>query len=128
LLGHIREGQFFHVSIAKAPPVRGERVLGWAAHYAIGISFACLLIAIFGLSWARSPTLAPALGVGLVTVVAPLFVLQPAMGAGIASSKTPAPLFNSTKSVVTHVVYGFGLYLAALATARLLPAPIGGGG
>lgn len=26
------------------------------------------------------------------------------------------------KSLVTHTVYGFGLYLAAIATASLLPA------
>jgi hypothetical protein len=52
--------------------------------------------------------------------VAPLLILQPALGAGIASSKTPTPVLNSIKSLVTHTVYGFGLYLAALATASLL--------
>jgi hypothetical protein len=57
-----------------------------------------------------------------VTVVAPLFILQPALGAGIASSKTAAPLFNCIKSVATHTVFGLGLYLAALATAALVPA------
>ncbi|MGO9828506.1 MAG: DUF2938 family protein [Myxococcaceae bacterium] len=53
----------------------------------------------------------PALFIGLVSVVAPLFILQPALGAGIASSKTPRPVFNSLKSVVTHTVYGCGLYV-----------------
>jgi hypothetical protein len=120
-IGHLPDGQFFHASIAKAPPVRGEILLGWGAHYAIGISFAALLIATHGLAWARSPTLLPALLIGIVTVVAPLFILQPAMGAGIASSKTAAPLFNAMKSVVTHTVYGFGLYLTALGTAWILP-------
>jgi hypothetical protein len=118
-LGHLPEGKWIHESIGKAAPVRGERALGWAAHYSIGVSFAALLLLIFGLEWARSPSLLPALGVGIGTVVAPLFVLQPALGAGIASSKTPTPLFNCLKSVVTHTVYGFGLYLAALATAGL---------
>jgi len=121
-IGHLPEGRFIHESIAKAPPVRGELLLGWAAHYAIGISFATLLIGTFGLPWARSPSLLPALLIGIVTVVAPLFILQPALGAGIASSKTPTPLFNSIKSVVTHTVYGVGLYLAAIGTASLLPA------
>lgn len=120
-IGHLPDGQFFHESIAKAPPVRGEILLGWGAHYAIGISFAALLISMYGLTWARSPTLLPALLIGIVTVVAPLIILQPAMGAGIASSKTAAPLFNAMKSVVTHTVYGFGLYLAALGTAWILP-------
>jgi hypothetical protein len=66
--------------------------------------------------------LLPALFIGIVTVLAPLLILQPALGAGIASTKTAKPVFNSMKSVVTHTVYGVGLYLAALATASLLPA------
>lgn len=121
-LGHLPRGQWMHESIARAAPIKGELLLGWFAHYSIGISFAALLLSTFGLKWARSPSLLPALLIGIVTVVAPLFLLQPALGAGIASSKTAAPLFNSMKSVVTHTVYGFGLYLAALGTAWLIPA------
>jgi hypothetical protein len=121
-LGHLPQGQWRHESIAKASPVRGELLLGWLAHYSIGISFAALLLSTFGLSWARAPSLLPALIIGLVTVVAPLLVLQPALGAGIASSRTPTPVLNCIKSLVTHTVYGFGLFLGALATAALLPA------
>ena len=121
-IGHLRQGQWMHPSIAKATPVSGEVLIGWCAHYSIGITFAALLLSIFGLRWARSPSLYPALFVGIVTVVAPLLVMQPALGAGIASSKTSRPVFNSMKSVVTHAVYGVGLYLAALATAALIPA------
>lgn len=121
-LGHLPEGRFVHESIGRATPVRGELLLGWAAHYSIGITFAALLLATFGLKWAQSPSLLPALGIGLVTVVAPLLVLQPALGLGIASSKTATPVFNALKSVVTHGVYGLGLYLTALATAAIVPA------
>ncbi len=121
-IGHLPEGRFIHQSIAKASPVRGERLIGWSAHYAIGISFAALLVSLFGLSWARSPSLLPALLIGIVTVGAPLLILQPALGAGVASSRTSAPVFNTIKSVVTHTVYGFGLYLAALVGAMLFPA------
>ncbi len=113
-LGHLPEGKFFHRSIAEAAPVRGELLLGWAAHYTIGISFAALLLAVFGLEWARTPTLLPALIIGVVTVIAPLFILQPALGAGIASTNTPAPLLNSMRSLATHFVFGLGLYLSAL--------------
>jgi hypothetical protein len=120
-LGHLPQGRWVHESIAKAAPVRGERLIGWCAHYSIGIAFAALLLAIYGLPWARAPTLGPALIIGIATVVAPLFVLQPAFGAGIASSKTPRPVFNLAKSVVTHTVFGLGLFLAAHATARLIP-------
>jgi len=121
-IGHVPRGTWMHASIAKAAPVRRESLIGWAAHYSIGITFAVLLLAAFGLGWARSPSLFPALFIGIVSVVAPLFILQPAFGAGIASSKTPRPIFNSVKSLVTHVVFGSGLYLAALATAALIPA------
>ena len=93
-----------HGSIAKAPPVAGELWLGWTAHYSIGIAFCALLVAIFGLGWARSPTLGPALLIGVVTVVAPLLILQPALGAGIASTKTAAPLAIASKSLATHGV------------------------
>jgi hypothetical protein len=116
-LGHIPKGRFVHASIAKSAPVRGETLLGWCAHYSIGIAFAALLLALYGVEWARAPTLGPALLVGVVTVVAPLFVLQPALGAGIASWKTPRPFVNSLKSLVAHVVFGTGLFLAANATA-----------
>ena len=119
-IGHLPQKQWMHKSIAKAAPVRGELVMGWFAHYAIGVTFAALLLSTFGLRWARSPSLLPALLIGIVTVVSPLFILQPALGAGIASSKTPAPLLNSLKSLATHTVFGFGLYLAALATESFL--------
>lgn len=121
-IGHLPEGQWIHERIANAAPVKGELLIGWCAHYSIGVTFAALLLSTFGLSWARSPSLLPALLIGVITVLAPLLILQPALGAGIASSKTPTPLFNSMKSVVTHTIYGLGLYLTAIATASLIPA------
>ncbi len=123
-VGRLPRGELAHASIAKAAPVRGERALGWAAHYGIGVAFAALLVAITGLEWARAPSPAPAIAVGVVTVAAPLLVLQPALGLGVASSKTPRPLFAATKSLVTHAVFGVGLYLAAITTAALIPRPL----
>src|SRR5689334_5764269 len=121
-IGHLPRGRWMHASIARAEQVRAELWIGWAAHYTIGVSFAALLLATFGLDWARSPTPAPALFIGVVTVLAPWLVLQPAFGAGVASSKTPAPLRNSFKSLVTHTVFGIGLFLAAHATNTLIAA------
>lgn len=120
-IGHIPRGRWFHARIADAAPVRAEKLIGWSAHYSIGVTFSVLLLAAFGLEWARSPTLAPALTVGVATVVAPLFILQPAFGAGIASSKTNSPVLNAGKSFVTHVVFGFGLFLAAWTLNVVLP-------
>jgi hypothetical protein len=120
-IGHLARGQWMHVSIAAATPIRGERWIGWCAHYSIGVSFSALLLWTYGLEWAHSPSMLPALFIGIATVIAPLLILQPAMGAGIASWKTPRPLFNSMKSLATHTVFGLGMYLGALAAASLLP-------
>lgn len=120
-IGHLSSGRWFHENIAKAPEIRGELLIGWCAHYSIGISFAALLLATFGVSWARSPTLSPALIIGAVTVVAPWFILQPALGLGIASSRTPRPVFNAAKSLVTHLIFGVGLFVAAMVLTAIAP-------
>jgi len=112
-VGHMAQGRFAHEAIAKAPPVPGEQALGWAVHYATGIAFAGLLVTLYGPGWLAAPRLGPALALGVGTVLAPLFVLQPAMGAGIASRKTATPLRNCVRSLLNHTAFGAGLYLAA---------------
>jgi hypothetical protein len=114
-IAHMRRGTFRHDSIAAAAPVRGERIIGWTAHYLIGISFAALLIGIWGPAWVQQPTIGPALAVGIGTVVAPFLLMQPGMGAGIAASRTPRPASARLQSVITHLVFGLGLYAAGLA-------------
>ena len=116
-VGHLFRGRFAHTSIGKAQPIPGELTLGWLTHYATGIAFAGLLVAIYGISWTRAPSLVPAVLVGMSTVAAPLFVMQPAMGSGFAASKTPMPLKNCIRSVVNHTVFGLGLYLSAFLIA-----------
>lgn len=118
-LGHIPRGQIRHQRIAAAASVPGERVLGWLAHYGIGVGFAALLLLLAGDSWAESPTILPALAVGLTTVLAPWLVMQPAFGAGIAGSKTPHPWPGRLRNLGTHTVYGLGLYGSALVLAAL---------
>jgi len=113
-IGHLHRGQWKHVAIARAAPIKGELALGWVAHYAIGIAFAGMLVVLWGPEWMHQPSLWPALAVGIATVVAPLFIMQPAMGAGIASTKTAAPARNCLRSVLNHAVFGAGLYLAAV--------------
>ena len=114
-LVHLTRGQFRHDSIAASPAVPGERLLGWTAHYAIGISFAAVLLAAWGLDWAQDPTIGPAMIVGLGSVAAPFLVMQPGMGAGIAASRTPRPNAARINSLITHGVFGLGLYAAGWA-------------
>ena len=119
---HMFRGRFVHTSIIAAAPIRGERLLGWCAHYAIGIVFAGALLAVSGPDWARHPTLVPALMFGVGSVAAPLLLMHPGMGAGLAASRTPRPNAARVQSLITHTVFGSGLFLAALA-ARLIAAP-----
>jgi hypothetical protein len=119
-IGHLPRGRLRHGSIAAAPPVKAELAIGWITHYAIGVAFALLLPALWGREWLRNPSFAPALIVGVATVAAPLFVMQPAMGAGVAARRTPRPWAARAQSVVTHAVFGVGLYLAARISVSLL--------
>ena len=114
-IAYMPRGQFKHQSIAAAAPVHGERLIGWTAHYLIGIAFAAVLIAIGGRAWLEHPTLAPALFVGLATVAAPFLLMQPGMGAGIAGSRTPRPAATRLQSLITHTIFGLGLYVSGWA-------------
>jgi hypothetical protein len=107
---HMRHGRFRHDSIAASPQVHYESAIGWIAHYLIGMAYAAVLLAVWGLDWARQPTLGPALAVGLGSVVAPFFLMQPGMGAGIAASRTPRPTSARINTLVTHAIFGFGLF------------------
>lgn len=121
-LAYMPRGRFRHDAIAGAAPVPGERVIGWAAHYLIGVAFAAILTGIWGEEWIHHPTLGPALIVGIGTVGAPFLLMQPGMGAGIAASRTPHPTAARIHSLATHAIFGLGLYGAGLA-ASLLHAP-----
>jgi len=119
---HMPEGTFSHASISAAPPKRFECTVGWLAHYSIGVAFALGFLTLQSRDWLAHPTLLPALLYGIATVVFPLFIMQPALGLGIAASRTPKPTQARLKSFVTHAVFGVGLYLCALVVGQLLPA------
>lgn len=118
---YMLEGQFHHASIRASAPRAGELLAGWAGHYAIGVLFAALLLAIWRLDWVRHPRFLPAMIIGMVTVAIPYFIMQPGMGSGIAGSLTPDPMAARMKVIVSHVVFGLGLYCAGWITALLRP-------
>ena len=110
---HMPEGTFRHADIRAAAPKPYERAAGWIGHYAIGVGLAIGFVLLSGSEWLERPTLLPAVAFGLATVAFPMLVLQPALGFGIASSRTPTPNRARLKSVITHTVFGLGLYLSA---------------
>ena len=117
---HMRLGQFRHTAIAASPAMPGEKTVGWLAHYLTGLAFAGILLGIAGQSWIEQPTLGPALLVGIGTVAAPFLLMQPGMGAGMAASRTPAPNAARLQSLLTHAVFGLGLYLGGWVSHGLL--------
>ena len=117
---HMQGGTFRHVNIGKAPKRSFECAVGRIAHYSIGVVFALALVALASGEWLRRPTLLPALLLGLGTVVFPFFLMQPAFGLGVAASKTPKPAQARLKSLMTHTVFGIGLYLGALGVDHVL--------
>ena len=114
-LAYMPRGQFVHRPIAESSPVRGERAFGWIAHYAIGIAFAAALVGLWGSEWLHRPTLTPALLIGVGSVIAPFFLMQPGMGAGIAARRTARPVTARLHSLLNHAVFGLGLYASAWA-------------
>jgi hypothetical protein len=118
---HIPEGTLRHANIAAAPKKSGECTVGWIAHYSIGVMLAVGFVILASTDWLARPRLLPALLYGITTVVFPFFVLQPSLGLGVASSRTPNPTQARLKSLGTHTIFGVGLYLAGLGLSYLLP-------
>ncbi len=114
-LAGMARGRFRHDRIAASPPVRGEQIIGWTAHYLIGMAFAAVLLAI----WGSDPGIVAALIVGIGSVAAPFLVMQPGMGAGIAASRTPRPNAARLQSLVTHTIFGLGLYAGSWLASML---------
>ena len=121
-LRHMPGGTFRHTSIAAAPAKSAECAVGWAAHYTIGVVFALLFVALTSGHSLLFPSFLPALFYGIATVVFPFFILQPALGFGIAASRTPNPTRARLKSLVTHTAFGLGLYISALVVSYFLRA------
>jgi hypothetical protein len=119
---HMPGGTFRHANIAAAPQKPLECTVGWIAHYTIGVVFALVFVAFTSGDWLARPTVLPALLYGIATVVFPFFIMQPSLGLGIAASRTPNPTLARLKSLVTHMVFGVGLYICALGVRYALPA------
>ncbi|MBS7700989.1 MULTISPECIES: DUF2938 family protein [unclassified Chelatococcus] len=116
--GYMPRLTFVHPEgVAKAAPLPGEDAIGWIMHYVVGISFAVALLAIWGTDWTIAPTFGPALIVGLVTVGLGWFLMQPAMGNGVACNRAPNPTKARALGIIAHVVFAIGLYGTALLLA-----------
>jgi hypothetical protein len=111
---HLKNGVVFHDDIGKAEPYAHELALGWVSHYAVGILYGLILALIVGDGWFAAPTFLPAWILGIVTVGAGWFLLQPGLGIGVAASKLPNANKVRVLNLVSHTVFALGLFGTAL--------------
>jgi hypothetical protein len=111
---HLGRGKVFHENIADAEPYAKELALGWIGHYAVGILYGLILAFIVGPAWFVAPTFLPAWILGIVTVGAGWFLMQPGLGLGWAASRTPNPAKVRALNLVAHTIFAAGLYGSAL--------------
>jgi len=109
-LGHMRDGQFTHTSIASSPPIAHETILGWVFHYVVGCIYAALYLAYATIAHAGQPTLVSAVLFGLATMLSPWFLMQPALGLGICASKAPRANLVRLQNLIIHTTFGLLLY------------------
>ena len=116
----LRNGQFFHNTILQSPPQRHERAIGWLVHYGIGVFFVLLMLMFMGKDWFLAPNLLNPLVIGVLSLCAPFFVMQPAFGFGVAASKTPSPWVARQRSLIAHLSFGAGIYVAGMVWSQLV--------
>jgi hypothetical protein len=117
---YMPDGTLVHASIGAAPRKPHECAVGWTTHYLIGTALALGFVLLASGRWLERPTLLPALAFGIATTLVPFFTMQPAFGLGVAASKTPNPSKARLKSLMTHTVFGVGLYLWAYLLSHVL--------
>lgn len=109
--GHMPRGIFVHRPISESAPIPNELVIGWIGHYVTGIVYGLAYLYLVRFLQPTGPSLKSALVFGLITVVVPWFIMQPAMGAGVFATKTPRPGLIRLINLSMHAVFGVSLYI-----------------
>jgi hypothetical protein len=123
-IGNMAHGQFLQPAMSNATPIKRELAIGWIAHYAIGIGYGLLLVALWGKVWLERPTFLPPMICAWLLLVAPYFVMMPGMGLGIAGSRTPQPNIMRLRSAIGHSVFGLGMYAIGRLLAQYWPTSL----
>jgi len=109
-LGHIPSGKFIHHPIGDSPEIRYENALGWAFHYFIGIVYAAFYVAMLVWAFEGNASLMTAWIFGLITILSPWFILQPALGLGRCATRAPKPNMVRLQNFIIHSIFGVALY------------------
>jgi hypothetical protein len=109
-IGHMREGQFTHISISSSPSISHELIVGWTFHYLVGCIYAALYLMYVDAVQMGKPTLVSAVLFGLATVLSPWLLMQPGLGLGICASRAPRPNLVRLQNLIIHILFGLVLY------------------
>ncbi|MDE5469924.1 DUF2938 domain-containing protein [Elizabethkingia meningoseptica] len=93
--------------------IGNELLIGWTAHYCLGISFSFLPLLLYGKKWLNRPTITKALIIGVITFVLGIFIIQPILNFGVAFSNYANQPVILLKVALFHIVYSIGLYTAS---------------
>lgn len=94
--------------------VSGEFALGWVFHYIVAVVYVAAYLLGVRLILGEPPSMSTAIGFGILTVVAPWFVLMPCLGVGVFAMNAAKPNFVRIASLSVHVVFGIGIYLGVV--------------
>jgi len=109
-IGYLLRGKFRHTDILQTPPLRGELVLGLAAHYSIGIVLSLVYLGLLVVAHAR-PTALSAILYGTATTVFPWFLMFPSQGMGWLGRDAPGDARLARVSLFNHIIFGLGIAL-----------------
>ena len=109
-IGYLLRGTFRHTDILQTPPLRGELVLGLAAHYLIGIMLTLMYLGLVVVAHA-SPTALSAILYGTATTVLPWFLMFPSQRMGWLGWDAPDDAHLARASLFNHIIFGLGIAL-----------------
>ncbi|WP_111896257.1 DUF2938 family protein [Acinetobacter sp. MB5] len=108
-------GKLIFDSENTSPFTTTEAILGWGFHYIVGIAYAAMFPLFLGVNFIDAPTIFPFFLIGVViSSLAGLGILMPAMGGGFFARKTPSPVSIYIYVIVAHIIFAIAQYLLAL--------------
>lgn len=106
------KGRFSYGNPSELKSVTHETLLGYLAHYVIGISLAVVYLAAWELSVDGPPSPYWATLYGFVTTAVSEFYVYPSMGLGVCGRRSPERLKAGLSPVVNHLFFGLGMGVA----------------
>lgn len=121
-VGHFRDGTFVQPDIGRAAPVPHETALGWAVHYAVGIGYGVVYLALVWFVLRIPPAPVPALVFAALSVSVTWFVVEPVLGAGVMARRVPHRPAALAHDFTSHLALGVGLAVGEPVARALLGA------